>query len=227
MNDFIGALLHPAASIQSAGAIGGYLLLTAIIFAECGLLIGFFLPGDSLLFTAGILAAQGLFNIWLVMGLLLAAAIVGVSVGYAFGFRWGRKLFQRPDSRFFKKENLFKAEEFYHRHGGKTIILARFIPIVRTFAPIVAGIGRMSYWKFVAYNIIGGIIWVIGLVGLGFWLGEKISNVDRYLLPIVALIIFLSILPGLIHMLRTPARRQWAWGVLWRWLKRPSNMKGG
>ncbi len=221
MPDFISALLHPTASIQSAGAVGGYILLTAIIFAECGLLIGFFLPGDSLLFAAGILAAQGLLNLWFVMALLLAAAIVGVSAGYAFGFRWGRKLFQRPDSRFFKKENLLKAEEFYHRHGGKTIILARFIPIVRTFAPIVAGVGRMSYPKFLAYNIVGGVIWVVGLVGGGFWLGEKIKNVDRYLLPIIAVIIFLSVLPGLIHMLRTPARRQWAWSILLRWLRKP------
>lgn len=213
-SDLLASIIHPTSTVQAAGEIGGYILVTAVIFAECGLLIGFFLPGDSLLFTAGILAAQGLFNIWLVMALLLVAAIVGVSVGYAFGVRWGRKLFQRPDSRFFRKENLLKAEEFYHRHGGKTIILARFIPIVRTFAPIVAGVGQMSYWKFVAYNIVGGIVWVIGLVGAGYWLGGKISNIDTYLLPIIALIIFLSILPGLIHMLRTPARRQSTWAMI-------------
>lgn len=210
-NGIISALLHPTATIQSAGALGGYIILTAVIFAECGLLVGFFLPGDSLLFAAGVLAAQGLFNVWVVMGLLLAAAIVGVAVGYAIGARWGRRLFQRPDSRFFKQENLQKAEAFYERHGGKTIILARFIPIIRTFVPVVAGIGRMSYAKLIVYNIVGGVVWVVGLVGAGFWLGEQVTNIDRYLLPIIAIIILLSIAPGLMAMLKTPERRRSTW----------------
>lgn len=214
MTDFISSLLHPAAAIQSVGAIGGYILVTAIIFAECGLLVGFFLPGDSLLFAAGVLAGQGLFNVWIVMPLLLAAAIIGVSVGYAVGAGWGRRLFERQDSRFFKSENLVKAEAFYKKHGGKTIILARFIPIIRTFVPVVAGIGRMSYPKLIFYNVIGGVIWVVGLVGAGFWLGEKVSNIDKYLLPIIAIIIFLSILPGLIAMLKTPERRRGTWSAL-------------
>lgn len=186
----------------------GYLGVAAMAFAENGLLIGFFLPGDSLLFTAGLLAAQGIFNIWVLLVLLLIAATTGVSVGYAFGWRFGRRLFQRPNSRFFKQENLQKAEEFYEHHGSKTIILARFIPIIRTFAPIVAGIGHMRYGKFVFYNIVGGIVWVGGVTGAGFILGERIPSIDRYLLPIIALIIFLSILPGLYQMLRTPARRK-------------------
>lgn len=200
-------ILHPATSLQSVGTITGYLVLSGIIFAECGLLVGFFLPGDSLLFTAGILAADGLFNFWSVTSLLLLAAIVGVSVGYAFGHRWGRRLFQRPDSRFFKQENLRRAEGFYERYGAETIILARFIPIIRTFAPVVAGIGQMSYPKFLLYNIVGGIIWVPGLVGVGYWLGHQVKNIDRYLLPIIAVIILLSILPGLVEMLKTPERR--------------------
>lgn len=208
MGHLISSLLHPTATIASAGALGGYIILTVIVFAECGLLVGFFLPGDSILFAAGVLAAQGLFNVWIVMGLLLAAAIIGVSVGYTFGLRWGRKLFDRQDSRFFKKENLMKAEAFYEKHGGKTIILARFIPVIRTFVPIVAGIGRMSYPKLIAYNIAGGIIWVVGLVGAGYWLGEKVANIDKYLLPIIAIIIFLSILPGILTMLKTPERRR-------------------
>lgn len=211
MTDFLHQLLNPTSTIQSAGAIGGYIIITTIIFAECGLLVGFFLPGDSLLFAAGVLAAQGLFNVWIVMALLLAAAIIGVAVGYGFGARWGRKLFQRPDSRFFKKENLEKAEAFYTKHGGKTIILARFIPIVRTFVPVVAGIGRMSYAKLIVYNIVGGIIWVIGLVGAGFWFGEKVSNIDKYLLPIILIIVLLSIAPGLMAMLKTPERRRGTW----------------
>lgn len=210
------ALLHPATTIHSVGQLGGYILVTAIIFAECGLLIGFFLPGDSLLFTAGILAAQGTFNVWLVMALLLVAAIVGVAVGYAVGAQWGRRLFNRPDSRFFKQENLRRAEEFYEQHGGKTIILARFIPIIRTFVPVVAGIARMSYMKLIAYNIVGGIIWVVGLVGAGYWLGERVDNIDKYLLPIIAIIIFLSILPGIIHMLRAPERRHATWQMVRR-----------
>lgn len=225
MTDLFSALLHPTASIQSAGTIGGYILLTAIIFAECGLLIGFFLPGDSLLFTAGILAAQGLFNVWTLMALLLAAAIIGVSVGYAVGVRWGRRLFAREDSRFFKQENLRKAEEFYERHGGKTIILARFIPIIRTFVPVVAGIGRMSYPKLVFYNIIGGVIWVVGLVGAGYLLGERVKDIDRYLLPIIAIIIFLSILPGLMAMLKTPERRRGVWATVRRiWRRQPPSV---
>lgn len=214
MSDFLHQLLDPTSTIQSAGAIGGYIITTAIIFAECGLLVGFFLPGDSLLFTAGILAGQGLFNVWILMALLLTAAIVGVGVGYAVGARWGRKLFNREDSRFFKREHLMKAEMFYEKHGGKTIILARFIPIIRTFVPVVAGIARMSLAKLIFYNIVGGIIWVIGLVGAGFFLGERIPNVDTYLLPIIAIIIFLSILPGLMEMLKTPERRRSTWSTM-------------
>jgi membrane-associated protein len=174
-------------------------------------LVGFFLPGDSLLFTAGILAGQGLFKVWILMAILLTAAIVGVAVGYAVGAKWGRKLFDREDSRFFKRENLMKAEMFYEKHGGKTIILARFIPIIRTFVPVVAGIGRMSYPKLIVYNIIGGVVWVVGLVGGGFFLGERIPNIDTYLLPIIAIIILLSIAPGLMAMLKTPERRRSSW----------------
>lgn len=222
MGDILSSLLHPTATIQSAGSIGGYILITAIIFAECGLLVGFFLPGDSLLFAAGVLAAQGLFNVWIVMGLLLAAAIIGVSVGYAVGSRWGRRLFEREDSRFFKKENLFKAEAFYEKHGGKAIILTRFIPIIRTFVPVVAGISRMPYHKLLFYNIVGGVIWVLGLVGAGFWLGEKVDNIDKYLLPIIGIIIFLSILPGLMAMLKTPERRRGTWaGIKAIFAKKP------
>jgi membrane-associated protein len=193
--------------IQSAGYIG----ITAIVFAENGLLIGFFLPGDSLLFTAGLLAAEGFFNPWWLIALCFVAATVGVSSGYAIGQRWGRKLFARPDSRFFKQENLIKAEGFYEKHGGMTIIYARFIPIIRTFAPVVAGIGRMPYGPFLMYNIFSGLGWVALLIGLGYWLGAQVPDIDTYLLPIIAVIIFLSILPGLIHMLRAPERRRSLW----------------
>lgn len=193
-----------ASLIQSIGYIG----VGAIIFAESGLLVGFFLPGDSLLFTAGFLASQGFFNIYLLIVICFVAAVTGDSVGYAFGNRFGRQLFSRPDSRFFKKENLIRAENFYARHGGKTIILARFIPVVRTFAPIVAGMGQMTYQKFLAYNLVGGVIWAIGMPLLGFWLGGAVPHIDRYIIPVLLVIILLSVLPGITEMLKTPERRR-------------------
>ncbi len=186
----------------------GYLGVGAIVFAESGLLVGFFLPGDSLLFTAGFLAAQGFFNIFILIAICFVAAVTGDSVGYAFGHRWGRRLFSRPDSRFFKKDNLARAEQFYAKHGGKTIILARFIPVVRTFAPIVAGMGQMTYPKFLTYNLISGVIWAIGMPLLGFWLGGTVPHIDRYIIPVLGLIILLSVLPGILEMLKTPERRR-------------------
>lgn len=190
--------------IRDIGLVG----VTAIVFAENGLLIGFFLPGDSLLFTAGFLSSQGYFGIWELTILVTLASIVGNTVGYAFGSRYGRRLFQRPNSRFFKQENLLKTQAFYEKHGVKTIVLARFIPVVRTFAPIVAGIAQMGYRTFTVFNIIGGVIWAAGMTLLGFWLGTKVSNVDKYLLPIIALIIILSVLPGVMHMLKEPEQRR-------------------
>lgn len=200
----------------------GYFGVAAIIFAENGLLVGFFLPGDSLLFSAGFLAAQGYFNIWVLLPVIVVASIVGVGTGYAIGQRFGRRLFHRPDSRFFKKENLVRAEQFYQRHGGITIVLARFIPIVRTFAPVVAGVARMPYGAFTLYNIIGGTLWGVGVTLMGFWLGGFIPGVDRYLLPVMGLIIILSIAPGLVQMLRSPMSRP---GFLSRLLTRFSNRK--
>jgi len=190
--------------IRDIGLVG----VTAIVFAESGLLIGFFLPGDSLLFTSGFLASQGYFNIWTLSIITFLAAVVGDNVGYAFGSRYGRKLFQRPDSRFFKQENLQKAHAFYEKHGAKTIVLARFIPVIRTFAPIVAGVANMRYTTFMLFNLVGGAIWAIGLTWLGYWLGSQVKGVDKYLLPIIALIIILSVLPGITHMLKTPEQRR-------------------
>lgn len=184
--------------IKSVSYIGLFL----IVFAESGLLIGFFLPGDSLLFTAGFLASQGFLNIWLLVPLIFIAAVTGDSVGYAFGRRVGPRLFKREDSRFFHKRNLRKAELFYEKHGGMTIILARFMPVVRTFAPIVAGVGRMHYPTFLFYNVLGGAIWTISMCVGGYFLGKLIPNVDKYLLPIIGAIIVLSILPSAIHLLR-------------------------
>ena len=180
----------------------GYLGLFLIIFAESGLFFGFFLPGDSLLFTAGFLSSQNFFQILILLPLLTFAAIAGDSTGYWFGRKMGKKIFSRDDSLIFKKHHLVSANNFYQKHGGKTIILARFVPAVRTFAPIVAGAADMHYNTFLAYNVIGGLLWSCGLLLSGYFLGNAIPNVDRYLLPIVFLIIIISVIPGAIHLLK-------------------------
>ncbi|MDP3724666.1 MAG: VTT domain-containing protein [bacterium] len=185
----------------------GYLGIFGIIFAESGLLIGFFLPGDSLLFTAGFLASQGFFNIALLCGLTFVAAVTGDSVGYTFGRRVGRRLFRKEESVFFHKDHLLKAQAFYEKHGGKTIVLARFMPFVRTFAPIVAGVGLMHYPKFLAYNLLGGFLWAVCIPLAGYFLGSIIPDVDTYLLPIIMLIIILSVLPSALHILRDKPTR--------------------
>jgi membrane-associated protein len=185
----------------------GYIGLFAIIFAESGLLIGFFLPGDSLLFTAGFLASQGFLSLPILIVVCFVAAVAGDSVGYSFGRRVGRRLFQREDSLLFHKKHIIRAQEFYEKHGPKTIVLARFVPIVRTFAPIVAGMGEMQYRKFVTYNIVGGVLWAIGVTLAGFFLGNIIPDVDKYLLPIIVVIIFVSVLPGVLHILRDEEMR--------------------
>jgi membrane-associated protein len=187
-----------------------------IVFAETGLLIGFFLPGDSLLFTAGFLASQGVFDIWPLSLGCFAACVIGNIAAYAFGARVGRKLFERPDSRFFRRETLVKAHAFYERHGARALILARFIPGVRVFAPIVAGTSLMDYRKFTIVNLLGGALWAIGLTWAGYWLGRTIPNVDRYLLPIVALILVLSVLPAAIHVWRDRQQREAVLGAVRR-----------
>jgi membrane-associated protein len=186
----------------------GYLGLFGIIFAESGILLGFFLPGDSLLFTAGFLASQGFLNLAILIAIVAVAAIAGDSVGYTFGLKVGRKIFERKNSRFFNKKNLIKAEKFYKEYGGKTIVLARFIPFIRTFVPIVAGASEMHYGTFIFYNIIGGVLWAILLPLIGFYLGESIPNVDKYLLPIILLIIIVSLLPPAISLIRNKIKNK-------------------
>lgn len=186
----------------------GYLGLFAIVFAETGLFVGFFLPGDSLLFTAGLLASQGVFNIYSLLLILFIAAVTGDSTGYFIGHKFGKRLFQRENSRLFNKEHLERAKYFYDKHGGKTIVLARFIPIIRTFAPVVAGMADMKYVTFIFYNIIGGTIWALGMPILGFFLGKSVPNIDRYLIPIIVLIVFLSLLPGILEATNTRAKRE-------------------
>lgn len=183
--------LDPRDLLVTFGTIGLFL----IVFAESGLFFGFFLPGDSLLFTAGLFAAQGTLNLPLILVGCFVAAVAGDQVGYVFGQRVGPALFKRPDSRLFKQEYVERARAFFEKHGPKTIVLARFVPIVRTFAPILAGVGRMQYRTFVSYNLIGGFLWAIGVTLLGYWLGNLIPDIDAYLLPIIALIIALSFVP--------------------------------
>ncbi len=201
-------MLHQILSMFSGAGLEnliktvGYIGVFVIIFAESGLLIGFFLPGDSLLFTAGLLAAQGLLSIYLLAPLVAVAAILGDSVGYMFGRRIGPRLFNRDDSLLFQKKNVLKAQAFFDKHGSKTIVLARFIPIVRTFTPIVAGVGQMQYQTFVTYNVVGGILWAMGVSVAGYFLGTTIPNIDKYLLPIIIGIVVLSILPPVVHLLR-------------------------
>lgn len=202
----------------------GYLIVFGIIFAESGLLIGFFLPGDSLLFTAGFLASpaskvlleklnvpadSSFFSLpILVIGCFLAA-VIGDSVGYTFGHRVGPRLFQREDSLLFSKNNVLKAQEFYEKHGGKAIVLARFVPVIRTFAPIVAGVGNMKYSRFVMFNLVGGFFWAVGVTVAGYFLADVIGpdNIDKYLLPIIVLIILVSVAPPLYHMFKEKENR--------------------
>lgn len=185
----------------------GYAGIFAIVFAESGLLVGFFLPGDSLLFTAGFLASQGFFNIYLLCALIFVAAVVGDNVGYHFGRKVGPRLFKKEDSLVFSKQNVERSQKFYEKHGGKTIILARFIPVVRTFAPVIAGVGKMEYKKFLFYNLVGGVIWGIGVTALGYILGNSIPDIDKYLIPVAIFIIFISIAPAIWHLLRDQEKR--------------------
>ncbi len=177
----------------------GYIGIFAAVFAESGLLVGFFLPGDSLLFTAGFLASQGFGNVALLAVGSFVAAVVGDSIGYAFGKKIGPRLFRRERSFFFRPEYVARTRAFYAIHGGKAIILARFMPVVRTFAPVLAGVGEMRYSTFFSYNIIGGFLWAVGLSLLGYTLGSVIPNIDRYIAPIVLSVIIISVIPPVLH----------------------------
>ncbi|MBI2334697.1 VTT domain-containing protein [Candidatus Daviesbacteria bacterium] len=179
----------------------GYLGVFTIVFLESGLLIGFFFPGDSLLFTAGFLASQGYLDIKILIAGCFIAAVAGDSIGYYIGKKLGPKIFTRDNSFLFQKKHLERAQRFYDKHGGKTIILARFIPVIRAFAPVVAGVGTMNYKRFVFFNFFGAVLWAIGVTLAGYYLGSLIPNVDKYLLPIVGLIVIASVLPALHHLL--------------------------
>ena len=183
----------------------GYVGLFAIVFAESGLFFGFFLPGDSLLLTAGLLASRGALDVRVLIPLLFVAAVAGDTVGYWFGAKTGPLIFKREESLFFKPQNLLKARAFYDRHGGKTITLARFMPFVRTFAPIVAGAARMHYGRFLFFNVLGGVVWAIGMTLLGYFLGQafgSVEGIDRYFTLLVLAFFFIPGIPTVIHLWR-------------------------
>jgi membrane-associated protein len=185
----------------------GYAGLTGIIFAETGLLAGFFLPGDSLLVTAGLLSATtGLLNVYYMGALLTLAAILGDTVGYGIGKATGPRLFRRDDSRFFKRKHLLAAHRFYEQHGGKAVILARFVPIARTFVPTVAGMAQMGYRRYMMYNIVGAFMWVWSMLFIGYFLGRFIPGVDKYAELIILVVIALSLIPGVVSWLRERKR---------------------
>jgi membrane-associated protein len=207
MVEFLSGLVGGAYSLDDLIRWGGYVVLFVIVFTETGLLVGFFLPGDSLLITAGIVAAAGGLNIWWLNIVLIVAAITGDSVGYAIGVRLGPRLFTRPQSLLFNPRHIERTRVFYARHGPKTIVIARFVPIVRTFAPVVAGVGQMEYRRFIFYNVAGGVGWVTSMTWAGYGLGRVIPNLGSYIHLVVAVVIVLSVIPIVIEILRERRRR--------------------
>lgn len=187
---------------------GGLLLIAFIVFAETGLLVGFFLPGDTLLLAAGVFAAQGKLPLGLTIIVIILASIVGNVVGYEIGRRTGHRVFRKKDGILFRKEYITRAEVFYEKHGGKTILFARFVPIVRTFAALVAGIGHMPFNRFMGYNIAGGILWGGSVTLLGYWFGQRIPNIDHYILPTVLAVTAISFAPAVHHLLFDKKSRQ-------------------
>ena len=196
--EFLWDLFHRIYDVEFLVRTGGLVALIVIVFVETGLLVGFFLPGDSLLVTAGIFAARGDLDLVTLNASLSLAAIAGDSVGYWIGVRTGPKIFTREDSLFFNRRHLISAKEFYDRHGGFTIFIARFMPIIRTFAPVVAGVGAMRYRKFIAYNVFGGICWVLSMTLAGYFLGTFVPNIQERIHLVIAIVIVLSLLPAII-----------------------------
>jgi len=200
--DFLVSILTGHYSLDALIQWGGYILLVAIVFAETGLLIGCFLPGDSLLITAGLLAAAGHLNIWWINVLLMAAAIIGDSVGYAIGARLGPRIFIREKSLLFNPKHVERTRHFYEKYGPKTIVIARFVPIIRTFAPVLAGVGAMEYRRFLTYNVMGGIGWVASMTWGGYWLARMFQAIFARIHILFIVIIVLSCLPIAIEIYR-------------------------
>jgi membrane-associated protein len=205
--EFLSDLLTGRYSLDDLVRWGGYAVLFAIVFVETGLLVGFFLPGDSLLITAGLVAAAGGLNIWWLNVLLVVAAVVGDAVGYTIGARLGPRVFRREKSLLFNPWHLERTRAFYAKHGAKTIVIARFVPIVRTFAPVVAGAGRMPYRRFVFYNVAGGVGWVTSMTGAGYLLGQAIPDIGSRVHVVVLIVVILSVIPIVVEIVRERRRR--------------------
>jgi membrane-associated protein len=206
--EFLWDLFHKIYDVESLVRVGGIVGLSAIVFTETGLLVGFFLPGDSLLVTAGLFAARGDLDVTLLVVSLSCAAVLGDTVGYNIGARTGPKLFSRPDSLLFNRKHLITTKEFYERHGPFTIVIARFVPIIRTFAPVVAGIGAMQYRRFIAYNVMGGIGWVLATVLGGYFLGQMVPNIHDHIHKVIAVVIVLSLMPALIKIFKERVKQE-------------------
>lgn len=197
--EYLVALINsPLGDITDWAIKVGYLALFGIIFSETGLMLGFFLPGDSLLVTAGLFAARGEFDISILVPLLIVAAISGNTTGYTIGRRAGRPLFDRPQSRFFRRDHLLKTQAFYEKYGGMTIILAQFMPFARTFAPVVAGVAEMPYKRFATFNITGAVLWITSMTLIGYFLARTIPGIEKHIEYVIAIVVFISILPMLI-----------------------------
>jgi membrane-associated protein len=202
MIEFIRDAYHLVTDVQGIIQWGGALLVCVIIFAETGLFVGFFLPGDSLLVTAGIFAAAGHLSLSLLLSAVSLCAVAGDQVGYLIGHSAGDALYRRDDSFFFRKKHLARAHDFYERYGGKTIVLARFVPIVRTFAPAVAGAAGMDYRRFVLFNVSGGVLWVWSMVLIGYFLGSAVPGISKHIETVIVIVVVLSVIPGVIEWLR-------------------------
>lgn len=205
MLQFLTNFLHQLLDVRGIIEWGGVAMICAIVFAETGLFVGFFLPGDSLLVTAGVFAAAGQLKLPWLLGLVTLCAIAGDQLGYLIGYQAGSALYERPDGRFFKRKYLQRAHDFYEKHGARTIILARFVPIVRTFCPPVAGAAKMSYPRYLAYDIAGGFLWVWGMVLLGHTLGRNIPNIDKRIHYVIAAVIVASLIPAAVSALKARA----------------------
>lgn len=207
LTDFFHRLSDLPTLVQWAGLFG----IAAIIFSETGLLVGVFLPGDSLLVTAGLFAAKGYLNVYLLAPVLPIAAICGNSLGYFIGRTTGPRIFSRENSLFFNKKHAMRAHDFYEKHGKKTIVLAQFMPVIRTFAPVIAGVGGMPFHTFIAYNVFGALFWIWSMLGIGYFLGNYIPGIDKHIEIVVLVVVFISILPGIISAIR--ARRAKRYGA--------------
>ncbi len=215
-------MLDPTSILQGVGALTGLIILGAIVFAESGLLLGFFLPGDTLLFTAGFFAAQGKLPLAGVLLAIFLGSVLGDNVGYTIGKKTGPRMFRKKDGLVFRQEYILRAEKFYEKHGGKTVIFARFVPVVRTFAPMVAGIGNMPRRKFMLYNIVGGLLWTVSVTMLGYWLGSLVDphTMEKYIIVAIAGAMIVTVGPTLYHLLREERLRAFIKGQWQRVFKR-------